>query len=81
MLASFPHFYLGDEELINKFEGLQPRQDLHETYADIHPRLAFPLNGVSRFQINVEINDPDSLAFVCKLLQDHCFLLYILIHF
>jgi len=63
MLASFPHFYLGDQKLIDDFEGLQPNEELHETIADIHPRLAFPLHGVSRFQLNVELNKKEKVAF------------------
>lgn len=68
ILASFPHFYLGDKNLANQFDGLNPSEEKHNTYADVHPRLAFPLGGVTRFQINVELNDKDNLAFICKFL-------------
>lgn len=65
LLSSFPHFYLGDPHLYENFEGLQPKEELHETYVDIHPKLAFPLNGVSRFQINIEL--PQKPEFERKL--------------
>ncbi|XP_055537622.1 lysosome membrane protein 2 isoform X1 [Wyeomyia smithii] len=53
--ASFPHFYTGDARLLEVVEGLNPQREKHETYADIHPRLAFPIDGASRFQINVQV--------------------------
>lgn len=53
--VSFPHFYTGDAKLFEKFEGLNPSAEHHMTYADIHPRLAFPIDGASRFQVNVKI--------------------------
>uniref|UniRef100_A0A1Q3G4P8 Putative plasma membrane glycoprotein cd36 n=1 Tax=Culex tarsalis TaxID=7177 RepID=A0A1Q3G4P8_CULTA len=53
--ASFPHFYTGDKQLLESVNGLNPQQEKHETFADIHPRLAFPIDGASRFQINVQV--------------------------
>lgn len=53
--ASFPHFYTGDKNLLETVHGLNPQQEKHETFADIHPRLAFPIDGASRFQINVQV--------------------------
>lgn len=64
ILASFPHFYLGNESLWKNFDGLKPEKEKHETYADIHGKLAFPLNGVSRFQINVQL--PKKTEFESK---------------
>lgn len=55
IFASFPHFYTGDRKLIESIEGVNPVQEKHETYADIHPRLAFPIDGASRFQINIQV--------------------------
>uniref|UniRef100_A0A182NV29 Scavenger receptor class B n=1 Tax=Anopheles dirus TaxID=7168 RepID=A0A182NV29_9DIPT len=55
IFASFPHFYTGDRQLIDTIEGVEPVQEMHETYADIHPRLAFPIDGASRFQINIQV--------------------------
>lgn len=55
MFISFPHFYLGDPKLRENFEGLNPSEQLHGTFADIHSRLAFPINGASRFQINIQL--------------------------
>uniref|UniRef100_A0A182P0L0 Scavenger receptor class B n=1 Tax=Anopheles epiroticus TaxID=199890 RepID=A0A182P0L0_9DIPT len=55
IFASFPHFYTGDQRLIESIDGINPVQEKHETYADIHPRLAFPIDGASRFQINIQL--------------------------
>lgn len=52
---SFPHFYTGEPELFEKFEGLHPEAESHGTYADLHPRMGFPISYASRFQINVQI--------------------------
>jgi len=53
--ASFPHFLSGEASLFKNLEGLNPDPEKHLTYADIHARLAFPLDGASRFQINVQV--------------------------
>lgn len=37
IIASFPHFYTGNESLFEKIVGLEPRQDRHESYIDLHP--------------------------------------------
>ncbi|XP_049545725.1 scavenger receptor class B member 1-like [Anopheles darlingi] len=55
IFASFPHFYTGDQLLIDTIDGIEPVQEKHETFADIHPRLAFPIGGASRFQINIRV--------------------------
>lgn len=56
IFPSFPHFFSGNPEIYSKFDGIRPIKELHQTYADIHPRLAFPINGASRIQINIQLN-------------------------
>lgn len=34
---SFPHFYGGDKSLLKQIDGLNPRQEDHESYIDLHP--------------------------------------------
>lgn len=53
--SSFPHFLYGDKSLFENIDGLAPNESDHLTYADIHPRLAFPMAGSSRFQINIQV--------------------------
>ncbi|CAO1443186.1 unnamed protein product [Diamesa hyperborea] len=55
MVISYPHFYEGDPSLSEMFEGLNPVQKDHETFAYIHPRLAFPIGGATRFQFNIRV--------------------------
>lgn len=53
---SFPHFFSGDPSIYEKFEGIEPKQALHQTYADVHPRFGFPISGASRIQINLGLH-------------------------
>lgn len=55
ILMSYPHFYEGAEVLLTPFEGLNPNKEDHATFADIHPRMAFPIGGASRLQVNVRV--------------------------
>ncbi|XP_065368262.1 lysosome membrane protein 2 [Calliphora vicina] len=53
---SFPHFFSGDPIIYKDFEGIEPQQELHQTYADVHPRFGFPISGASRIQINLGLH-------------------------
>lgn len=55
LLMSYPHFYEGDDVLLEPFEGLKPNKEEHQTFVDIHPRMAFVIGGASRMQVNVRI--------------------------
>ena len=59
LLLSYPHFLEGDSSLFEYFEGLEPNRKLHETYADIHPRMAFPIGGASRLQMNFRVKSKE----------------------
>jgi hypothetical protein len=66
IFTSFPHFYLGDPKLLNAtIAGLKPDAKKHSTYADIHPRLAFPIDGASRFQVNIQVAKSSSISGKC----------------
>lgn len=67
LLISFPHFYSGDQSLLEPIDGLNPQQEIHESYIDLHPRLALPIDGKSRFQINVEIRKASGVPLSEKL--------------
>lgn len=54
ILLSYPHFFTGNASLFANLDGLNPSEELHRSYADIHPRMAFPIGGASRIQINVQ---------------------------
>lgn len=55
MFLSCPHFFTGDPKLFENIEGLKPDETKHESYVDVHPELAFTIEGASRFQINVQV--------------------------
>ncbi|EDW31579.1 GL11204 [Drosophila persimilis] len=56
IFPSFPHFFSGDPVLYKIFDGIKPDAELHQTYADIHPRFGFPISGASRVQINIMLD-------------------------
>ncbi|XP_016977251.1 scavenger receptor class B member 1 [Drosophila rhopaloa] len=56
IFPSFPHFFTGDPVLYEDFDGIKPDADIHQTYADIHPRFGFPISGASRVQINIMLD-------------------------
>lgn len=61
ILLSFPHFFSGDSSLFANLDGLNPNEELHRTYADIHPRMGFPIGGSSRIQINLQVPTESTL--------------------
>lgn len=67
LLISFPHFYGGEKSLLNHVEGMSPCQELHETYADLHPRLGVLIGGWSRLQINVQVSVLDTVDMLGPL--------------
>lgn len=62
IFISFPHFYSADETLYSDFEGIKPNASIHQIFADIHPRLAFPIDGASRIQINIQLHKEKIIA-------------------
>ncbi|XP_017070192.1 scavenger receptor class B member 1 isoform X1 [Drosophila eugracilis] len=56
IFPSFPHFFTGDPVLYEDFDGINPDAQVHQTYADIHPRFGFPISGASRVQINIMLD-------------------------
>jgi CD36 family len=60
LLISYPHFLEGNETLRAHFDGLKPKRKSHETFADIHARMAFPIGGASRLQMNFKVARKES---------------------
>ncbi|CAG9807373.1 unnamed protein product [Chironomus riparius] len=56
LLMSYPHFFEGDPILLEPFEGIKPNEEEHFTFVDVHPRMAFPIGGSFRMQINARVN-------------------------
>ncbi|XP_034828145.1 scavenger receptor class B member 1-like [Maniola hyperantus] len=68
-LASFPHFHLGDPALRERFVGLNPDSEQHQSYLDIHPTLGIALSGKSNLQLNIQVKKPESFGPVHYLPQ------------
>lgn len=72
--VSYPHFLEGDESLRKHFEGLKPKRKDHETFADIHARMGFPISGASRLQMNFKLAKKQSFwpakSYYTKLPDD-----------
>lgn len=60
---SLPHFYNGDQSLLDAVEGLNPNKEKHETFLKIQPRLGVPLEARARVQINLKV-EQSSIAAV-----------------
>ncbi|KAK0166885.1 hypothetical protein PV327_004356 [Microctonus hyperodae] len=63
-LASFPHFYTGDKILTEKIDGLNPQAELHESCAELHPRLGVLIGGYSRMQINIQAQKAENVPYL-----------------
>ncbi|XP_044018311.1 scavenger receptor class B member 1-like isoform X2 [Aphidius gifuensis] len=59
---TFPHFYKADPSLLNAVVGLEPRQDLHESYFIIQPKSGLPVDIAFRFQINMALQDIKAIS-------------------
>lgn len=53
MLVSFPHFYGADKSLLEQIDGLNPRQEDHESYLDIHPVSRYSILTITLSQLNI----------------------------
>lgn len=55
VVASFPHFYLGDPKYVNAIVGLSPKREHHQTFLDLNPTTGIPVRANKRAQINILI--------------------------
>ncbi|KAK5879060.1 hypothetical protein CesoFtcFv8_024405 [Champsocephalus esox] len=53
VVASFPHFYLGDEKYVAAIEGMSPKREHHQTYLDLNPTTGVIVRANKRAQINI----------------------------
>ncbi|KAK4878226.1 hypothetical protein RN001_010732 [Aquatica leii] len=59
---SFPHFYKADQTLLKAVDGLKPQKNKHENYFKIQPKLGIPLEGKIRVQLNLKIDQAESVV-------------------
>ncbi|XP_017263415.1 lysosome membrane protein 2 isoform X2 [Kryptolebias marmoratus] len=56
VVASFPHFYLGEEKYVAAIKGLSPQREHHQTFLDLNPTTGVIVRANKRAQVNVLIN-------------------------
>ncbi|XP_056647456.1 scavenger receptor class B member 1 [Diorhabda sublineata] len=61
---SFPHFLDADPSLSERFEGLQPNRDKHQSYFKIQTKLGVPLEGQIRVQLNLKVDKAPYITIV-----------------
>ena len=67
IIFSSPHFWYGDQSLIDAIDGMHPVKDLHETYLMIDPLIGVAFDAHKRIQVNIgvaKIPELDLLANV-----------------
>ncbi|EZA60923.1 hypothetical protein DMN91_008241 [Ooceraea biroi] len=67
LLSSFPHFYGGEKSLLEGVDGLNPRQEDHESFIDVHEAFGKPINAWSKFQLNIEVRKAVGVPFLGNL--------------
>lgn len=64
VLISAPHFYQGEQEYWEAFEGLYPNKSLHESFLNIEPFTGMVIYAAKRIQINVDVEPDSRLPFL-----------------
>ncbi|KAM8853546.1 scavenger receptor class B member 1 isoform 2-T3 [Synchiropus picturatus] len=57
VFISHPHFFNADPVLLDYVEGLNPTEDEHGLFIDIHPQTGVPLNVSIRLQLNLYVKE------------------------
>lgn len=53
VVASFPHFYLGEEKFVDAIGGMSPEREHHQTFLDLNPTTGVIVRANKRAQINI----------------------------
>ncbi|XP_059213730.1 lysosome membrane protein 2-like isoform X2 [Centropristis striata] len=56
VVASFPHFYLGESKYVDAIEGMSPQREHHQTFLDLNPITGVIVRANKRAQINILMN-------------------------
>ncbi|XP_029300539.1 lysosome membrane protein 2-like isoform X2 [Cottoperca gobio] len=56
VVASFPHFYLGEDKYVAAIGGMSPQREHHQTFLDLNPTTGVIVRANKRAQINILIN-------------------------
>ncbi|XP_067848532.1 lysosome membrane protein 2-like [Heptranchias perlo] len=55
VFISPPHFYNGDQKLVNDIIGMKPNMEAHQSFLDIEPMTGIPIRIAKRMQINIHV--------------------------
>uniref|UniRef100_A0A8C6M8I0 Scavenger receptor class B, member 2 n=1 Tax=Nothobranchius furzeri TaxID=105023 RepID=A0A8C6M8I0_NOTFU len=53
VVASFPHFYLGEDKYIDAIGGMSPQREHHQTFLDLNPTTGIIVRANKRAQVNI----------------------------
>ncbi|XP_057312469.1 lysosome membrane protein 2-like [Hydractinia symbiolongicarpus] len=70
VFLSLPHFYLGDQHLIDAIDGIHPEKDLHETIIAVEPVTGLSMNSHQRLQLNFFVQPVPFLDMVSGLHEE-----------
>ncbi|XP_046384513.1 scavenger receptor class B member 1-like [Ischnura elegans] len=54
---SYPHFYQGEESLVEAVQGIKPIEEEHASYFYVQPDVGLPLRMAARSQINMAVRE------------------------
>ncbi|XP_028403811.1 lysosome membrane protein 2-like isoform X2 [Dendronephthya gigantea] len=62
VVASLPHFYMGNKSLLRTVKGLHPQKYVHGTFLDIEPHTGLTMRGHRRMQINAKLRKIEGIT-------------------
>ncbi|XP_047127065.1 lysosome membrane protein 2 isoform X1 [Hydra vulgaris] len=73
LFMSSPHFYQGDQKLVDAINGLHPNKSLHATFLDAEPTTGIVMQAHKRLQINILVQ-PLKLISITENIHEDVFL-------
>ncbi|XP_043924462.1 scavenger receptor class B member 1 isoform X1 [Protopterus annectens] len=62
MFLSHPHFYNGDRSLADAVDGLDPNEEDHSLFIDLHPMTGIPVNCSIKLQLNLFMKKVEGIS-------------------
>jgi hypothetical protein len=50
---------------LDPINGLNPNEELHESFIDINTRFGFPMNATLKFQLNLQLMKTETFLPIC----------------
>ncbi|NP_001279072.1 lysosome membrane protein 2-like [Callorhinchus milii] len=67
IFISSPHFYNGDQKLVEDIDGLNPSKEAHQTFLDIEPKTGIPVRIAKRLQLNIHVETVPNIVQTGKI--------------